>query len=334
MGRLVAVVGASGYLGFAIVQSFLQANKDIDILPVVSRHSSEKSFLALSPNPRLLTPIDFSEFNETFENNVYYDAILMVHSLKIWPNQPLNTKSPNYIPLNLHEFYNKTLIKYSRLINRIIYASSAGQIYQDSPSFDELLSHSEDSRIEPTSFYGISKFAEEKNLSKCCEIAKIKLSIIRISNLFGPDFRNPNNPLLLKEGFKSLVFSFFSAFKSDCKISLYSANCSVRDYIYIRDAADIITTMVDNNYFYNQKIINLSSGFSCTPFYLYTKWLQASPENTPISLTVLSLESRRDDRIGYNIDNTKLLKFLPANFRFSLKSALSQCWEIYLRYNS
>ena len=91
----------------------------------------------------------------------------------------------------------------------VVYFSTAGQIYTDSPHASSLNTHSEDSPVQPTSLYGLHKYTEELIFRERSH-KNFDLKILRLSNVIGPDFRSSNPLCPTFKGFNSLLFSLFA----------------------------------------------------------------------------------------------------------------------------
>lgn len=107
-------------------------------------------------------------------------------------------------------------------------ASSAGAVYAGvgSPPYDET------SRVEPLSFYGSHKLAQESMARQWSEETKTPLFIGRLSNLYGP-----GQNLLKNQG---LISQICLKVMRRQPLLLYVPLDTIRDYLFARDAGQLV----------------------------------------------------------------------------------------------
>lgn len=116
---------------------------------------------------------------------------------------------------------------------RMFLASSAGGVYAGSqdPPF------SEDSTPQPLAPYGFAKLAAEQAAAEFAAATGTRLVIGRIANLYGPG-QNLDKP-------QGLISVFAKAHLTGQPVSVYVSLDTLRDYIFIDDAAGLITDCLD-----------------------------------------------------------------------------------------
>jgi UDP-glucose 4-epimerase len=108
-------------------------------------------------------------------------------------------------------------------VKKIVYASSGGTVYGE-PLYIPI---DEEHPREPTSAYGQSKLSIENYLHFYARTKKIDVSILRISNPYGPS----QNPL----GVQGVIAVAMGCALSKRPLKLFGQGEAVRDYIYIDD---------------------------------------------------------------------------------------------------
>ena len=106
-----------------------------------------------------------------------------------------------------------------------VFISSGGAIYGEPKYLPVDEKHLEN----PISTYGFSKLEGEKLITKALSKSKIKYSILRPSNIYGPNQKSQN-----------VIPIFISNMKQNKEIIIYGDGSSSRDYIYIEDLLEII----------------------------------------------------------------------------------------------
>ena len=187
-------------------------------------------------------------------------------------------------------------------IKDLIFASSGGTVYKNSNS-----SHTEDGFIDPISPYGIGKIISENCLKLFAKKTGANVSVLRISNLFGPNQSS-------KKG-QGVIPYIINCIRSDETVILYGN--TVRDYIYIDDLVCAFEHALKQNIGFN--IYNIGSGVGTSLSKLSE--LISKTLSTKVKLTINPI---RDFDIEHNVlDCRKADKNLGWRTRYTLESALS-----------
>jgi len=120
------------------------------------------------------------------------------------------------------------LARESGHVRRLVYASSGGTIYGE-PQF---LPISEDHPREPKSAYGQSKLTIENYLSFYARTTPLDISILRLSNPYGPG----QNTL----GTQGLIAVAMGCALDNRPLKVFGDGQSMRDYIYIDDVIEAL----------------------------------------------------------------------------------------------
>lgn len=133
-------------------------------------------------------------------------------------------------------------------IRRVLYSSSGGTVYGDFVSDTPI---PEATATNPVSPYGIGKVAIENYLSYFNRKYQLDYTIFRIANPYGE-----RQPLLRKQG---VIPIFADLILKGKPITVYGDGSMVRDYIYVKDVAEIMADALQNEALKNETI-NLGSG--------------------------------------------------------------------------
>lgn len=116
---------------------------------------------------------------------------------------------------------------------RMFLASSAGGVYAGAPNPP----YSEKSTPQPLAPYGFAKLAAEESATDFAAATGTRLVIGRIANLYGPG-QNLEKP-------QGLISVFAKAYLTGQPVSVYVSLDTLRDYIFIDDAAGLVTDCLD-----------------------------------------------------------------------------------------
>ena len=192
-------------------------------------------------------------------------------------------------------------------VKRVIYMSSAAVYGEET----ENTNISEDTMVNPTSYYGINKYTSERLLKKVCtENQKTSLICLRPPLVYGPgDQGKTYGP----SGFSAAVLE-------GNPITLWGDGTELREFIYIDDLCRLIEFVADNEF---EGELNVVSG---TP-YCFADVVTILKKELPD----LDINTRPRSRHKANnaFDPCKIKSLLPTDFRFTslvdgLKQILSQ----------
>jgi UDP-glucose 4-epimerase len=250
----------------------------------------------------------------------------------------------------------KTLAKIKKFKPEIIYhlaAQSGGESAYDNPKFDYLtngygtyllsklakeikIKHfiysssvavygsnnknkiSETSEIKPDSIYGISKYVGEMFIKQLLYPTKIKTTIFRIFNTYGPG----ENLNFLKKGMVSIYCSYLWKNKP---IIVKGSLKRFRNYQYIEDVVNILFKAIKNKNLAKNEVINLSNGVTTTVVSLIKLILKM--KNMHNYKIVVKKKGTRGDSFGFSASNSYLKKKFNNYKFFSVKEGLKKYFE-------
>lgn len=188
-------------------------------------------------------------------------------------------------------------------IRRLIFLSSAAVYGEET----ENLCISEQTPINPTSYYGIAKYSGERLLRKVC-VANQLTSLVCL-----------RPPLVYGPGDKGKTYGpsgFVAAALEGAPITLWGDGMERREFVYIDDLCCLIEELVDAKF---DGELNVVSGTS----YCFADVVAVLKVKFP-SLTVNS-RPRSKQKANNIFDARKVKSLLPPGFRFtSLEEGLSR----------
>ena len=175
-------------------------------------------------------------------------------------------------------------------VNHIVFFSSA-EVYGDNVDDTEL---TEDSTVQPASYYGIAKFASEGLLRKLVERDdQGSLLILRPALIYGPNeqqtFYGPTG--------------FVRAMLGDDPITLWGDGEELREFLYIDDLIHIVATLALSG---RTGVVNVASGTSRT--FNDIAEIIAGVVDTPVEIRS---RERTRPKVNQGFHNHRLTNILP-----------------------
>jgi len=235
------VYGGAGFIGSHIVEELINCGYEVTVFDKVN--ASCKNI------EHLLDRISFIEgdFNNIVDvksslRNQDFAVHLVSSTLPADSNlNPVYDVETNVIS-SLNFFEQCVFQK----LKRVIFISSGGTVY--GPALN--IPINENHPTQPTTSYGISKLTIEKYLAWYKNLKGLDYTILRLSNPFG-ERQNP------KSG-QGLIAAFLYRIKNRMPIEVWGDGNIVRDFFYIKDAAQAVAFALNNQSKY--KLFNISSG--------------------------------------------------------------------------
>lgn len=136
---------------------------------------------------------------------------------------------------------------------------SSGQFECRCPICDQIVQTqptSEDSRVSPSSIYGISKLNQEQMVLTVGKSLQIPSIALRFQNVYGPG-QSLSNP------YTGILSIFSSLLQKNKPINIFEDGKETRDFVYIEDVVHSIMRSIDNNAV-AYKAFNVGSGIATT----------------------------------------------------------------------
>ena len=258
MSGKVIVLGATGFLGQAIVARLTGEDQ-------VTVHGFSSKTLNLTDRAAFGVLDELAGPDETL---IFASAVT-----------PDKGRTVDALDANLQMALNVGRYLEGHPFGKVVYVSSDA-VYPMGPMSDEVVT--EASAVEPADFYALAKYAGERVLANVCGAAKIPLTIVRPTGVYGPgDTHNSYGPN-----------RFISQIQNDRKVSLFGEGDDIRDHVYLDDVAAAVVELAASD---ATGVVNIASGESRT-FGSIVEQLQAL---SPVEFEVVNLPksggtSRRD----------------------------------------
>jgi UDP-glucose 4-epimerase len=190
-----------------------------------------------------------------------------------------------------------------------VYSSTGGQIYGNA----EAVPIPEAAACRPVSAYGAAKLAMEQFTRIASRRHRIPHLILRIGNPFGPWQELTNRHGVIPHLFRSIL--------SSKPFIVYGGGVTVRDYIYVEDAAEAVARLLEKGV--RDQTINIGTGVGTS-----LSELIGLAERVSGGKVIRDEQPIRACDVGRNVLNVSLLReltgFTPA---VSLEQGLRITWE-------
>lgn len=227
----VLVTGAAGKIGSRISQALAQKHQLIFLDKTNAKHSTGgKAYTIDLAHPKRLPDIIRQEKPDVI---IHLAAIMG----DVCENNPKLAKKIN---VDATKSLAKLALQYGT--KKIIFASTAAIYHQTA-----LEPTDENSNIEPLTVYGKTKLEAENELQKILAGSGIQVSILRIFNVYGPEFKG------------SLVNRLINSDKEN-SVKLCNSTHYLRDYIYINDVVETFRLLVESQSKSDDNVLNVGSG--------------------------------------------------------------------------
>lgn len=212
------VIGGAGFIGSHIVDQLLLQNVDVVVIDNLS--TGNKHWL-----PPNVTFYQLDMFDEELEHiftlekpDVVFHQAAQISVARSMAAPEEDARMNILGTINVLQCAVKTQVK------RFIFASSAA-VY----GMPEQLPITEDHKLEPMSFYGMSKAFAEEYIRLFSTLRHLKYSIFRYGNVYGPRQNT--------HGEAGVIAIFFDRLFSGKPLSIYGDGTQTRDFIHVKDIA-------------------------------------------------------------------------------------------------
>ena len=229
MTERVLITGASGFLGFHLIEAALK--KGLEVYASVRKSSDIRHLQHFKIKYTCLDFDDISDMKNEIESNKYQYIIHAAGTTKAKSQHEYNKTNANFT----YNLGKATELAYTN-VKRFVFVSSLAAIgpLQD---YDNILT--EESTPRPVTFYGKSKLLGEEKLSAMT----LPLTIIRPTAIYGPREKD------MLQMFKSISKGW------EPYIGKRPQQLS---FVYVKDAANVIVNALFSNT--TQTVYNISDG--------------------------------------------------------------------------
>lgn len=231
--KKVMIIGGSGFLGLNLIEKFLENNYKIIVYDMNEPKIKNDNIIYIKGN-----------LNDLEEKLSEIKKIGIEQGIYLVNNIPVNGEVENFE--QLIEENKKVINLLYTVVNRVIFFSSGGRIYKNSP-----LPHREEEELYPTCQYGKGKVRIESYLHELYLKNNKDYLIIRPSNPYGK-YQNIN-------GNQGVIAVLIGKIIKNQAIEIWGTGSEIRDYIYVKDFTEIFYKIFEKEK--NQKkIYNIGTG--------------------------------------------------------------------------
>ncbi|MDX2172131.1 MAG: NAD-dependent epimerase/dehydratase family protein [Bacteroidota bacterium] len=284
----VAIIGSNGFIGSHLTR-FLAEKSNVNLHLFGRSHES----IINVGNYKQINLFDNDKNTEYFKNiDVVYYLVSETIPANSWAN-PLVDVEKNLVPfLTFAECLSKLQVK------KIVYLSSAGTVYGTTTKKVD-----ENYNKNPFSPYGITKLAIENFLLYYKTKHNINYDIFRISNVYG-EGQDTSKGL-------GLINTFLEKIISDHKIKIFGDGNNLRNYIYVKDVAELLGLSLQKD-FNSSEIYNLSSNDTLT----INEIINLIKQTVNETFETEYVTKRESDNTAIDLDNSKLINTV-SDFKFT-----------------
>ncbi len=135
----------------------------------------------------------------------------------------------------------------------------------------------EESKIHPTSVYGITKQNQEQMVMIVCPTLNIAAVAFRYQNVYGPGQS-------LKNPYTGILSIFSTLIKNNKPISIFEDGQESRDFVFISDVVDATIAGIENPAADNQ-VFNVGTGVATTVLEVATTLVKNYGTDVPVTIT-------------------------------------------------
>lgn len=170
----------------------------------------------------------------------------------------------------------------------------------------------EDSKIQPTSIYGITKYNQEQMVLLVCKAINIPAVAYRFQNVYGPG-QSLSNP------YTGILSIFSTRIKNGNEINVFEDGKETRDFVYIDDISDAVILGLEKEEA-NYEVFNVGSGIATDVLTVTAALIKAY--NSKVSIKVSGNYRLGDIRHNY-ADLTKIEKKLGFKAKFDFQTGIN-----------
>lgn len=299
----VLLIGGMGYVGRQLQKPLMAAGYKVHVIdrkiPEQKRNGNIEHYECLSVNETILRDVI------PRCSAVYYLASDSVPTTTV--RNPLREGELNIIPflrfLDIFQDYTQA---------HLVYFSSGGTIYGN----PETIPVDESCPVAPISYHGAGKAAIETFLRVCSNHCDNQITILRPSNLYGPD-----QPYV--SGF-GIIRSMLEKLMLDQSVEIWGDGEVIRDYLYIDDfIAACVACIKSEKQQERFRIFNVSSGESIS----INQLCQKIEEATGRRLRKKYLPGRTIDVRSVILDYSRIKEELGWQPVVGIHEGLKRTWE-------
>ena len=298
------VTGGAGFVGSHLIQALLDKNFEVSCLDDFSTGKLENLETFRNQISILTGDIRNPDIINSALKDIDYvfhlaAQISVTHSVR----DPLHDAS-----INIDGFI--TLLNGIRnsSVKRTIYVSTGGAIYGEPDQVPAV----EDTPEKPISPYGLSKLVGEKYLEWYHQVYSLSYSIIRPANIYGPR----QDPL----GEAGVISIFLGNIKAEKPIILYGDGSTTRDYIYVKDVANLCMKILEKPL---NEAVNVGTGKETS----LQSLIKTIHDVTNLEITKKNKNLREGEVKKISLDISRISEITTWSPQTELSQGISEVWD-------
>lgn len=300
----VLVTGGAGFIGSHIVDKLIELDNEVVIIDNLSTGNMKNvNGKATFYNEDICNK---DGIKAIFENEMPQYVIHMAAQIDV----QLSIKNPSRdAMINIVGSINILECCRDYKVEKIVYASSAA-VYGNPDYIPVDIKH----KIDPISFYGISKHVPTYYIKVFSELYGIKYTVLRFSNAYGIR-QDP-------KGEGGVISIFVDKFLKNERPVIFGDGEHTRDFIYVDDIANANVKALTNG---DNEILNVSINDIITLTDLVKIFQKVSGKR----LEPIYADERKGDIRHSRLDNKETINKLGWKPEFSLEEGLRKTYEYY-----
>ncbi|TCO60242.1 SDR family oxidoreductase [Caldanaerobacter subterraneus] len=299
----VLVTGGAGFIGSHIVDLLIENGYEVVIVDNLSTGKEEFINKKAIFRKKDITDEDLYKIFEKEKPDYVIHQAAQIDVQKSIDNPVFDAKVNILGTVNLLEYCRKSGVK------KVIYASSAA-VYGN----PEYLPIDEEHRINPISYYGISKQTPEHYFDVYSQLYGLKYTILRYANVYGVR-QDP-------KGEGGVISIFIDKMLKGERPIIFGDGNQTRDFVYVKDVAKANFLALEKG---DNEIVNISTNRTTT----INELVYVMNKIMGTSLKPIYTEPRKGDIVHSYLDNKKALDVLGWKPEYSLEDGLRETIEYY-----
>lgn len=215
----ILVTGGNGFIGKHLVAKLCNLQYNIVVIDDNSNAVPSALIDGVTYIEECVSKVDMMTLFDKYKFKYVFHLAAQVNLRRSLDNPKADANSNILGTINLLE----GCVKYG---SHLIYSSTGGAIYDEKAD----LPWTEDTTVNPKSFYGLSKWASEMYIKIYHRLYNLHCTILRYSNVYGPG----QNHL----GEAGVVSIFMDKIKNNSNLTIFGDGTQTRDFVYVSDVVE------------------------------------------------------------------------------------------------
>ena len=309
LDKTCIITGVAGYVGLNIADFLLQ--KNYKVYGIDNFYSGSRSAVKKLKKKYRKFYFYQSKF-ETFKKKIISHNFIHLAAQSSVPKSTLNPLET--FKMNVINLHCATNLAFNSKVKNFIFASSSA-VYGDHGK----KKINEKFKTLPKSVYAKTKLFNELELKLFSDQKKIKISILRLFNIYGGQKKISEYPSVLNIWTNNILMNK--------KIILHDHGKAIRDFIHIYDLCDLIFKIIISKKKYSFEIFNVGNGKGVVLFDFFKIILKTikSKIKKGFSSNKIKKMSLPSDSIKISVcNNRKIKNFFNYRPKYSIIKGINQ----------